>query len=170
YEEAWGKIVWKTPLSDDQKQTSILKHTNFYRVIDALISKLESKFNLCIVYDIHSYNYKREGRYDKAPVVNLGTFYLDTERFNYLIDAWISELSKIMIDEKPISVKKNVIFYGRGYLVRHITDNFNNTLVLPTEIKKIYVDENTGEIYPDMVNLVKKALTEAILAHSLLLI
>ncbi|MBT8253760.1 MAG: N-formylglutamate amidohydrolase, partial [Bacteroidia bacterium] len=59
FETAWGKQLWREPLSVDAKELSLAKHNNFYRVVDALIAKVESKFGVCIVYDMHSYNWKR---------------------------------------------------------------------------------------------------------------
>jgi len=36
YEEAWAKVVWKTPLSAEQKAISLGKRNTFYRVVSAL--------------------------------------------------------------------------------------------------------------------------------------
>ena len=44
YEEAWGKPVWHKPLTKREKDTSLHKHQNFYRIIEALVTKLEKLF------------------------------------------------------------------------------------------------------------------------------
>ena len=72
YEEAWGKKVWKRKLTPKERQTSLQKHTNYYKVVHTLITKLEELFSSCVLYDIHSYNYQRWER--KVPLFN--NFYL----------------------------------------------------------------------------------------------
>ncbi len=39
---------------DGQKKKSLNKYTNFYKVVHALICKLEEKFEVCAVYDMKS--------------------------------------------------------------------------------------------------------------------
>ena len=56
----------------------------------------------------------------------------------------------------------NDTFYGKGYFLKYITDNFNDTLVLATEIAKVYCDEYTGIIYPEVVRSVEEHLKELI--------
>ena len=41
YEEAWGIKVWKRPLTPTERQASKQKHANFYKVVHAIVSKLE---------------------------------------------------------------------------------------------------------------------------------
>lgn len=165
YEEAWGQKIWKIPLSEEETNKSLLKHTNFYRVIDALIAKLESKFDACVVYDIHSYNYKKEGRNPDAPIINLGTENIDCKKYDKFIKKWISELKKIQINSMNVSVLENEVFFGRGYLLKHITQKFHHTLVLATEFKKVYIDENNGDEYPEIINSIERGLKEAIINH-----
>lgn len=40
YEDAWGKKLWHTSLSDKEKEKSLLKHENFFKIVCALVSKL----------------------------------------------------------------------------------------------------------------------------------
>jgi len=55
YKDAWGKQVWAQPLSKKETSTSLEKHAKFYRVLDAIITKVEELHGNCLVYDIHSY-------------------------------------------------------------------------------------------------------------------
>ena len=75
YKDAWGKPVWKKPLSKALIKESFQKHHKFYKVIDALITVIEKKYGGCIVYDIHSYNYVRHKK--DVPVFNIGTKRID---------------------------------------------------------------------------------------------
>ena len=79
FDTAWEKKVWKKKLTTKERQKSLTKHDNYYKVTNALISKLESLFGGCVVYDIHSYNFQRWDR--KVPLFNIGTENIDTNRF-----------------------------------------------------------------------------------------
>lgn len=157
FETAWGKQLWHQPLSEEMKVKSLNKHANFYKVVHALIETLESKFGFCTVYDMHSYNWKRWDR--EVPTWNLGTSNLDNARFGSVIEDWRQSLSKIELPNgiKPSS-KINDTFQGNGYFLKYITKNFKNTLVLATEIAKVYCDEYEQVIFPEVVKTVEEAL------------
>jgi hypothetical protein len=149
YDEAWGKQVWRKPLSKKELLVSAQKHENYYKVTHALIEKLEDLFGASLVYDVHSYNHKRWDR--DVPVFNIGVEKIDTEKYAKYINNWKEELEQIELKDITVKAELNDVFYGRGYNLEYITNNFNNTLVLATEISKIYCDEKTGEIYPQVI-------------------
>ncbi len=136
FDEAWGKKVWKKSLTKSEKSISLKKHTNYYRVTYALVKKLEELFNGCVVYDFHSYNYKRWDR--KVPVFNIGADKID-KKFNDCVLAWNNELSKIVISDMENTAAINDVFKGHGYNLAFINKHFDNTLVLATEVKKVFV-------------------------------
>lgn len=165
FETAWGKQLWKTPLPEEQKQRSLTKHTNFYKVIKALITKLEQKFKLCIVYDMHSYNWQRWDR--EVPTWNIGTNNIDIKRFEKNIEQWRKSLSETKLPNGIKSTSKiNDVFQGNGYFLKFITQNFNNTLVLATEIAKVYCDEYNQIIYPEVVLAVEQELKTRLPKHA----
>lgn len=166
YEDAWGKPVWKKPLTKREKETSLNKHENFYRVVEALIIKLESLFKACVVYDIHSYNYKRHER--NVPVFNVGTEYIDHRKYGIVKNAFLKGLASIEIPNITPTTAENDVFYGRGYFLKFITDRFNSTLVLATEVSKIYCDELTGDYYTQVIDAIKEGFKRVILDNALL--
>lgn len=165
FETAWGKQLWREPLSESEKSLSLSKHANFYKVVSTLISKLEEKYGKCIVYDMHSYNWKRWDR--EVPTWNLGTSNIDNERFGDIIELWRKDLEGVNL---PYSIKQtakiNNTFYGNGYFLRFITNNFSNTLVLATEIAKVYCDELNQIIFPEVVESVENQLKELVPRHA----
>lgn len=166
YYDAWGKQLWKYPLSEEMIDKSLRKHTNFYKVVHTLIEKLESKFGFCTVYDMHSYNWKRWDR--EVPTWNLGTSNVDNVRFGDVIENWQRSLSEIVFPNDIKSTSKiNDTFQGNGYFLKYITKNFKNTLVLATEIAKVYCDEYEQVIYPEVVQAVEKELIKRIPEHAL---
>ena len=165
FETAWGKQLWKNPLPKEQHHKSLEKHTNFYRVVKALIAKLEEKFGVVVVYDIHSYNWRRWDR--EVPVINLGTSNIDNDRFGKLVENWRLSLSELQLPYTNETTSKiNDTFFGNGYFLKFITQNFQNTLVLATEFKKIYCDELNQIVFPEVVSAIEEQLREKIPAHA----
>ena len=161
YTKAWEKQVWKRKLTDREVKLSRQKHAKYYQVLHHLISKLEDLFGGCVVYDIHSYNYKRWDR--EVPLFNVGTEKIDRKKHEKTIQNWLEELGNISMPDIKNITATNDVFYGRGYNLEYITKHFKNTLVLATEIKKVYCDENTGDAYPTIIRLLHQKLKQAIL-------
>lgn len=165
YDDAWGKKLWKEPLTTTERQLSLEKHASFYKVVNALMKKLESKFSQCIVYDMHSYNWKRWDR--EVPTWNLGTKNVDQKRYAEAIEAWRQSLSEIKLPHKIISdARINDTFQGNGYFLKYITEHTNNTLVLATEVKKIYCDELKQIVFPEVVKSIEAELKKRIQEHA----
>jgi hypothetical protein len=165
FETAWGKALWRGPLSEESNKKSLEKHANFYKVTHALILKLEEKFGVVVVYDIHSYNWKRWDR--EVPTWNLGTSNVDNNRFGDDIETWRQSLSQLKFPKKIKSTALvNDTFQGNGYFLKYITHNFKNTLILATEIAKVYCDEYDYIIYPEVVAAVEQQLKIRLPAHA----
>lgn len=161
YEDAWGKELWKRHLSKMERKQSLDKHTNFYKVVDSLVGQIEQKHGKAIVFDMHSYNWKRWER--EVPTWNLGTSNIDNERFGKIAISWSGKLGEMNLpNDIPSTSKINDTFKGNGHFLKHITKNFENTLVLATEIAKVYCDEETGTIFPEVVQAVAEQLKESI--------
>ena len=165
FDTAWGKQLWKNPLPESEKVKSLEKHSNFYKVVNALISKLEEKFGTCIVYDMHSYNWQRWDR--EVPTWNLGTSNIDNDRFGDDVETWRQMLANIVLPHNiKQTAKINDTFQGNGYFLKYITKNFKNTLVLATEIAKVYCDEYKQINYPEVVAAVAQQLQALIPKHA----
>ncbi len=165
YEDAWGKKLWKVPLPSEERSISMAKHEAFYKVIHALVTKLESLFEEVIVYDMHSYNWRRWDR--RVPEFNIGTANVDQEKYQEQISSWRTSLASFTFPNTRENLSTiNDVFQGNGYFLKYITKYFKNTLVLATEISKIYCDELSGTIYPEVVRSVKEQMAIAIPAHA----
>ena len=161
FEDAWGKSLWKSKLPDSERAISLAKHQTFYRVAHALVAQIESKFGSALVFDMHSYNWKRWDR--PVPTWNLGTSNIDTVRYGAMAESWRSRLSGIEFPHGiPSTARINDVFFGKGYFLKSITETFENTLVLATEISKIYCDELTGIVFPEVVDAAARQLKELI--------
>lgn len=165
FETAWGKKLWNQPLTEQEKSKSLKKHQQFYAVAQALVDKIENKYGCCIVYDMHSYNWKRWDR--DVPTWNLGTANIDMSRFGDLVERFRMQLDAIML---PHQIRNNAnlndTFFGNGYFLKSITNNTENTLVLATEISKIYCDELEQVVYPEVVASVRSQLQSILPKHA----
>jgi hypothetical protein len=161
FEDAWGKALWKSRLPDSERRLSQEKHRAFYRVTHALVAQIESKYGAALVFDMHSYNWKRWDR--PVPTWNLGTTNIDTDRFGHLAESWRSRLADVQLPyDIPPTARINDVFFGKGYFLKSITERFDNTLVLATEIAKVYCDELTGIVFPEVVHSAARQLKELI--------
>lgn len=163
YDVAWGKKVWSQELPEEIKQRSLQKHRDFYIIVDALVRKLEKEFKAAVIYDIHSYNHLR---HEKTYLFNIGIENIDVKRYNSEISFWKRELLGSKFKKLTTEVSVNHIFYGRGHLLKYVKENFEHTLVLATEVKKVFMNELTGEVYPLLVQSIAKSLKNCIINNS----
>jgi hypothetical protein len=162
YETAWGKEVWKQPLTDDQKNESLEKHRRFYRVAVALARKLQAIHGSCLFYDMHSYNHIRREESD-TPAFNIGTEQLDEQRWGDVINHWNKRLNKIEMPGTAMRSALDEVFYGRGNLATVMKPYADNVLVLPTELKKTFMDELTGELHDSFFKELKERFCKELL-------
>lgn len=161
FEDAWGKKLWKESLPYAEKALSLKKHEAFYQVAHALIAKIEAIHGAALVIDMHSYNWRRWDRV--VPTWNIGTSRIDTDRFGHLAESWRTKLQQVRLPHGiPETAGINDVFFGKGYFLGSITQKFPNTLVLATEIAKVYCDELSGVVYPEVVTAVRKQFRELI--------
>ena len=160
YKTAWNKQVWDKPLSPKQRAFSHAKHESFYNVLEAIITRLEMMFNNSIIFDMHSYNHQRIEK--DTPTFNIGSGQIDVERWGSICQHFECELNKITLPNLDVRAATDEVFQGRGYLIAHINAHFDNTLVLPVEVKKVFMDESKGEVYPLVLEELKAGVKHAI--------
>jgi len=130
-----------------------------------LYRKLESLHPAVLTYDVHSYNWRRPGMGD-TPVFNVGTEQIDMARWENAVNRWVSELARIHLPGIPVRAAVNEVFFGRGYHATFVRETQPNTLILPSEVKKIFMDENTGEPLPDILDPLHQQFEAAITRHA----
>lgn len=160
FKTAWDKQVWEKPLSPKQRAKSHGKHQSFYNVLEAIIGVIEKQFSNAIVFDIHSYNHKRIEA--NTPTFNIGSGQIDVERWGSMIGHFEKQLNGITLPNLEVRAATNEVFHGRGYLITHVNAHFDNTLVLPVEVKKVFMDESTGDSYPLVLEELKAGFKNAL--------
>ena len=162
YEQAWGHQVWRTPLTVSQRQQSQDKHDRYYRVLAAILQALERRFGGCLLMDIHSYNWQIR-QHQQAPIFNLGTAQIDLRRSRKILSVLEQKLSEIDLPHLETEVGRDQAYQGRGYQARFTREVLANTLTIPLEIKKIFMDEKNGELFPLVLEKLQEGLHLAIL-------
>jgi uncharacterized protein (TIGR02421 family) len=160
FKTARDKQVWQKPLTPKQRAKSHSKHQAFYHVLEAIVSVIEKQFNNAIVFDIHSYNYKCLEK--DTPTFNIGSGQIDVERWGNVVTQFEKQLNKIELPNLNVRAATDEVFHGRGYLITHINAHFDNTLVIPTEVKKVFMDEASGEVYPLVLEELKAGFKNAL--------
>jgi uncharacterized protein (TIGR02421 family) len=160
FKTAWDKQVWDKPLSQKQRAKNHGKHQSFYNVLEAIIEVIEKQFKNAIVFDIHSYNHKRIEK--DTPTFNIGSGQIDVERWGSVVKQFEKQLNCIALPNLDVRAATDEVFHGRGYLLTHVNAHFDNTLVLPTEVKKIFMDEVNGDVYPLVLEELKAGFKSAI--------
>lgn len=154
---AWGIETWNAPLTQYEQEFSLEKWYEFNTLIDCAVEDAVTRFGYAIVLDFHAYNYQRKGptdwRTDGKPVINLGTRHLQYNDFNQeVVSDFVKDLKQTTVEGDEALVEENGVFYG-GYLNRRLAHLFGNKVTtLSVEYKKVYMNENTGEMYQPILD------------------
>lgn len=163
----WGTRVFRARPPDEILSLSLEKHREFHEFLLGAVGALLDRFGRCVVYDIHSYNLSRQVSKGivHPPLFNLGTALLNRDRWASAIEAWLDRLGGIVVPGIPTTVAENKVFSGRGELCRRLTAWDPRVLVLPTETAKVYMDERSGEEFPEIIEALGSSLCLAIREH-----
>jgi len=166
-ERFWGFQVYTIPPTETMTRLSMAKYEAFYEFAGTVIRILLERFGACVVYDIHSYNIRRqmENGHSSPPTFNIGTDGIDRVKWKDPIGQWMGQLKAIRLPGRKVTVAENDVFCGKGAFCRKLSCWDENILVLSTEISKNYMDEETGSLHEPIVDGLKHALAKAVVEH-----
>ncbi len=163
-EQAWGLQVWKEPLATVVTEESLQRYDAFYTEIRRRLNEAERRFDRFVVFDLHSYNHRRDGPgsppADPAanPDVNVGTGSMDRTFWARVVDRFIAEMSAFDYPGGRLDVRENVKFRG-GHFPTWIHRTYPaSACAIAIEVKKFFMDEWTGEPYPEHLEAIGRAL------------
>jgi N-formylglutamate deformylase len=163
-EDAWGLNVWKSRPHSTLLNDSLALYDAFYQEVESLFRELLDHHPHVVVYDLHSYNYRRQG--PRAPVasptenpeVNIGTGSIDRLYWGPVLDRFIDDLSQGPGAKRVLDVRENVKFQG-GHFGRWIHQTFpHQVLSIAIEVKKFFMDEWTGQANWHDIQMIAAAL------------
>jgi N-formylglutamate amidohydrolase len=164
----WGTQVYDEQPSQSMQLESLARYDQFYEFIGSWVTATLDKFGVCLIYDVHAYNISRQVQkgFVSPPVFNLGTAAIDRRLWEASVDDWLNRLKEIEIPGVATTVAENLVFHGKGELCRRLIQWDPRILVLPTEVAKVYMDEQTGVVNPAAVEALQEGLGRAMREHS----
>jgi hypothetical protein len=163
-EDAWGLNIWKKSPGTDVVNRSLAKYDSFYSEVYEIFMDLKRRFGKFVVFDLHSYNHRREGPDVQPadptlnPEVNIGTGTMDRKRWERVIDRFIKDLSDYDYLGRKLDVRENIKFFG-GQFPKWTHEHFpESACVLSVEFKKFFMDEWSGTADEEQIKTIARAL------------
>jgi N-formylglutamate amidohydrolase len=163
-EDSWGLKTWESPPEPDFLGRSLAEYDAFYNAMYRLMKDLEERCGRFLVFDLHSYNHRRNGP-DRSPAdpaenpdINVGTGTMERKRWAPILDRFTRDLRTFDFLGRRLDVRENVRFKG-GNFARWIHQTFPVTgCALAIEVKKFFMDEWTGVPDQRQLDAVREAL------------
>lgn len=167
-DQSWGLNVWKDNVPLSVWNYSYSEYDFFYSRLERIISRFIDYWGYIVVYDVHSYNYLRNGKDTEEenpegnPDINVGTASMDKKLWEPVVSSFIASLQAEEYMGRKLYVAENVRFKG-GYMGTWIHSRFpGKSCVLSIEFKKIFMDEWTGAVDIGCIKELKRALKNTI--------
>lgn len=167
-DDAWGRTVWTAPPPPDLIERSLAEYDAFYAAVHELLGDLTRRVGRFVVFDLHTYNHRREGPTAPAadpaetPEVNVGTGTTDRARWAPVVERFKEDLRAFDFFGRSLDVRENVKFQG-GRFPRWIHETFPDTgCALAVEVKKFFMDEWTGDADLGQAEAIGRALASTV--------
>ncbi len=168
-DQAWGLRVWREQPAADEVARLMRQHASYYSALRHMLSDIEAEHGRFVLLDMHSYNHRRDGPsslptpQDAAPDINIGTFSMDRERWAHVLDPFIERLRQCNVQGRPLDVRENVAFVGKGEQTRFVHEHFPATgCAIAVEVKKIFMDEWTGQPDQWVIHALRQAFASTL--------
>lgn len=167
-EDAWGLPVWQTLPSKEIVARSLAEYDAFYATIKQVFTNLEQRFGRFVVFDLHTYNHRREGLQalpadpNYNPEINLGTGSLKRDRWAPVVERLIRDLRSFDFLGRQLDVRENIRFRG-GHFSRWTHQTFpESACVLAIEVKKFFMDEWSHKADAIELDAIQRALQSTV--------
>ena len=164
-EDAWGLQVWREPVSDEVAEASLQFYHNFFAEVEGHVQQIIKAHGYAIIYDIHSYNHRRDSP-DKAapqeenPDIDILVEGIEMKVWRPVLDELKQQLQSYPYPDGPLDVREEVRFKGGGSnFMQRMLQRFGEKVLIPSiEFKKIFMDEWTGVVDEEKLGHLAEAL------------
>jgi N-formylglutamate deformylase len=171
-QDAWGLEVWTEKLPDEIVEKSLQVYDEIYTQFANYFDDLLAVHKYLIIYDLHTYNHRREG-FDKYanpkenPEINIGTGNLNRGIWSGVVDDLIESINSYNFEGRYLSVGENIKFRG-GHFGSWLVARYQD-LVCPIsiEVKKFFMNEWTGDVYKSQLIHIRELLIKAVRPHAI---
>lgn len=167
-EDAWGLDVWERSPSKTTVLASLYRYKQFYDELDAFLTDIHSTHGPFVVLDFHSYCHRRGGPESPPddpganPEINIGTGSLNGDRWSGLVKRMSNELRGFDFEGRSLDVRENIKFRG-GQFPSWINSRYSgDSCCICVEVKKIFMNEWTGEVDWNTLQLITDAIGSTI--------
>ncbi len=167
-EDAWGIRVWAPSVDETIFRRSLSQYDSFYQMLKEVLEDMVRRHGKVAVLDFHSYNHQRRGPdcpFDdpkKNPEIEVGTDTMNRRYWSELVNRFIADLRRYDAQGRKLDVRENVKF-GAGWMSQWIHNHFPTSVcVLSVELKKTYMNEWSGVLYPNRLSAYRQAYLSTI--------
>ena len=165
---SWDLDVFVREPTRSELNKSYEEYDAFYAELDTILSDLQRRHGRFVVFDLHSYNVRRDGPRaapaDRSlnPEVNVGTGTLNRRLFGPLVERFMRDLRCFDFLDRNLDVRENVKFKGRE-LARRVHSRYGDSAaVLSLEFRKFFMDEWTGVGDIEQIEAIRRALASTL--------
>jgi uncharacterized protein (TIGR02421 family) len=159
---AGASRIYRAAPRADVIAESVTRHREAMAVIEAIVQSILDRFGSCLVFELTSKG--GAPRRKRDAVFDIATSFLGEERsrFKAEIDAWRSLLGAMRLMGKRATVSEDAGLARPGELASRLRSLApGSVLVLPTAVRKVYMDERSGSLYPAVVRRLRSDLGRA---------
>jgi N-formylglutamate deformylase len=166
-DDAWGLQLWLYPPGENLVAESLHLYDGFYSNLAMALDQMVDSHGGFVLYDIHAYNHRRQGPEGPPgdemgnPTVNLGTGSMPG-RWRPVADAFLEAMAAHDLQGQRIDARENVRFKGRA-MAAFVHERYGDVgCALAIELKKVFMNEWTGELHPEIHDLLGEALLDTV--------
>lgn len=167
--DTWGLKIWNSDLPDEQIEKSRRMHDEFYAMIRSHCDAMIARFGRILLFDIHSYNHRRDGAHAAAtplaenPDIDLGATTMNHDVYGDLLAGFAEELRAVPVRGQPPRVGVNIRWEDGGNFPEWLHSIYSDdACVITLEYKKSFMDEWTGEANILALQALREGLARAV--------
>lgn len=163
--DAWGLDVWRTRPPDDVMHRTLAIYDAFYVALETVLTDTVVRHGGFVLFDLHAYNYRRGGPHldgdtDVLPDVDVATVGVRSPWVR-AAGRFTQALADQEVEGRRLDVRMNVRPMD-GRVAEWVNARFGrHGFAVSVGVKKIHVDEHTGELLPEAEAGLEEALANA---------